>query len=173
MDICKYLEKKLKKNIPGNRIKYNIPNQAKRIIVEDLTKILFKLVEEKAHKEDSEICILKKVTKVLRRRTQEFMKILLEFSGSMAVKNNKNNSPDILYSFLKWLLSGDKELKEELDMNIKVQSEIIYATIICIMTSDRQARYAQNVLGQKFNRHRCTPLHQISLGLFLKHFNCK
>ena len=96
MDICKYLEKKLKKNIPGNRIKYNIPNQAKRIIVEDLTKILFKLVEEKAHQEDSEICILKKVTKVLRRRTQEFMKILLEFSGSMAVKNNKNNSPDIL-----------------------------------------------------------------------------
>ena len=46
MDICKYLEKKLKKNIPGNRIKYNIPNQAKGIIVEDLTKILFKLVEE-------------------------------------------------------------------------------------------------------------------------------
>ena len=75
------------------------------------------------------------------------MKILVEFSGSMVVKNNKNNSPDILYSFLKWLLSGDKELKEELDMNVKVQSEIIYATIICIMTSDRQARYAQNVLG--------------------------
>ena len=91
--------------------------------MEDITKILFKLAEERANKEDSEICILKKAAKILRRKRQESMKTIVEFSGSMEVKHNESNSPDILWSFLKWLLSGDRELKEELDMKVKVQSE--------------------------------------------------
>ena len=62
-------------------------------------------------------------------------------------------------------------MKEELDMKVKVQSETISATMYN-MKSDRQARYAQNVLGQKFNRHRYTPLHQISMVLSLRHFGC-
>ena len=169
--IRKYLERTLKKNIPGIRIEYFIPNQAKRIIVEDMTKILFKLAEEKANEEDSEICILKKAAKILRRNTQEFMKTPANFSGSMAVKHNENNSPDILCSFLKWLLSGDRKLKEELNMKVKVQSETRSATIMYNMKFDRQARYAQNLLGQKFNRHRYTPLHEISMGLSLSYFD--
>ena len=100
-NFTQYLDRKLKKNIPGIRIEYYIPNQAKRIIVEDMTKILFKLTEEKENEEDSEICILKKAAKILRRRTQEFMETPVEFSGSMAVKHNEKNSPDILCSFLK------------------------------------------------------------------------
>ena len=168
--IRKYLERTLKKNVSRIRIEYFIPNQAKRIIVEYMTKILFKLAEQKPNEEDSEICILKKAAKILRRNTQEFMKTPVNFSGSMAVKHNENNSPDILCSFLKWLLSGDRELKE-VDMKIKVQSETISATIMYNMKSDRQVRYAQNVLGQKFNRHRYTPLHQISMGLPLRHFD--
>ena len=63
--IRKHLEKELMKNIPGNRINYYRPNQVKRIIAENMTKILFKLAEEKANKEDSEICILKKAAKIL------------------------------------------------------------------------------------------------------------
>ena len=63
-------------------------------------------------------------------------------------------------------------MKEELDMKVKVQSETISATIMYNMKSDRQTRYAQNVLGQKFNCHRYTPLHQISMGLWLRHFDC-
>ena len=54
-----------------------------------MTKILFKLVEEKANEEDSEICIFKKAAKILRRRPQEFMETPVHFSGSMAVKHNK------------------------------------------------------------------------------------
>ena len=46
--ICKYLERKFKKNIPEIRTEYYIPNQANRTIVEDMTKILLKLAEEKA-----------------------------------------------------------------------------------------------------------------------------
>ena len=46
--ICKYLERKFKKNIPEIRTEYYVPNQANRTIVEDMTKILFKLAEEKA-----------------------------------------------------------------------------------------------------------------------------
>ena len=61
-----------------------------------MTKILFKLAEEKANEEDSEICILKKDVKMLQRRTQEFMKTPVNFSGSVALKHNENNSPDIL-----------------------------------------------------------------------------
>ena len=53
------------KNIPGNRINYYRPNQVKRITAENMTKILFKLAEEKANKEDSEICIVKKAAKIL------------------------------------------------------------------------------------------------------------
>ena len=67
--IRKYLEGKLKLKVPGIRIEYFIPNQAKRTIVEDKTKILFKLAEGKANEEDSEICILKKAAKVVRRRS--------------------------------------------------------------------------------------------------------
>ena len=51
---------------------------------------------------------------------------------------------DILCSLLKWLLSGDMELKEELDMNVLVQSETISAFIMYNMKSDRQARYLQD-----------------------------
>ena len=72
------------------------------------------------------------------------MKTPAEFSGSMAVKHSENNS-DILYSFLKWLLSGDRELKEELDMKVNMQSETISATIMYNVKSDRQTRYAQNM----------------------------
>ena len=75
------------------------------------------------------------------------------------MKHNENNSPKIIYSFLKWLLSGDRELKEELDIKKKVQSETIFSTIMYNVKSDRQARYAENVLGQKFNRHSYTLLH--------------
>ena len=84
--------------------------------VEDMTKILFKLAEEKVNEEDNEIYIFKKAEKILRRRTQEFMKTPVTSSGSVAVKHNENNSPDILCTFLKWLLSGGRELKEELNM---------------------------------------------------------
>ena len=121
----KNLNKKLKKNILATRIEYYILNQAKRVIVKDMTKILFKLADEKANGDHKEIFILKKTAKILRRRTQEFMKTSVELSGSMSVKHNENNSPDILCSFLKWLLSGNRELKEELDMKVKMQSEII------------------------------------------------
>ena len=93
--IRKYLERTLKKNVSRIRIEYFIPNQAKRIIVEYMTKILFKLAEQKPNEKDSEICILKKAAKILRRNTQEFMKTPVNFSGSMAVKHNENNSPDI------------------------------------------------------------------------------
>ena len=57
------------------------------------------------------------------------------------------------------MLLGDRELKEKLDVKVKVQSETISATIMYNMKSDIPGRYAQNVLGQKFNRHRYTPLH--------------
>ena len=57
------------------------------------------------------------------------------------------------------MLLGDRELKEKLDVKVKVQSETISATIMYNMKSDRPARYVQNVLGQKFNSHRYTPLH--------------
>ena len=147
--IRKYLEKKLKKNVPGIRIEYYLWNQVNRIIVENMTRILFKHAEEKANGENSDI-----------------------FSGSMAVKHKENNFSDILCSFFKWLLSGDRELKEELDMKVKVQSKTISSTITYNMNSKRQAKYLQNVLGQKFNHHRYTPLHQISMGSPLRHFDC-
>ena len=69
--------------------------------MEDGTKILFKLAEEIANGKYSEIYILKKAEKILRRRTQEFMKTPVTSSGSVAVKYSENNSPDILCSFLK------------------------------------------------------------------------
>ena len=57
-------------------------------------------------------------------------------------------------------------------MKVKVQSENISATIMYNMKSDNQAKYAQNVYGQKFNCHiRYSPLHQISMGLLLIHFD--
>ena len=55
--IRNYQERTLKKNIPGIRIEYFIPNQTKRTTVEDMTKILFKLAEEKANEEENEICM--------------------------------------------------------------------------------------------------------------------
>ena len=61
--IPKYQKNMLKKNIPGIMIEYYMPNHTKRVIVEDMTNILFKLAEEKADGENSEICILKKAAK--------------------------------------------------------------------------------------------------------------
>ena len=97
--VRKYLERKLKNYIPGIRTEYYIPNQAKTIIVEDMTKILFKLAEEKGNKEDSEISILKEASKILQRRTQEFMKTTAEFSGSMEMKHNENMKLILLISY--------------------------------------------------------------------------
>ena len=47
------------------------------------------------------------------------------------------------------MLPGDRELKEELNMKVKVQSETIFATVM-------------------YNGF--TPLHQISISLSLRHF---
>ena len=49
------------------------------------------------------------------------MKIAAEISGSTAVKHTENNYPDIFCSCLKWLFSGGRELKEELDMKVNIQ----------------------------------------------------
>ena len=57
-------------------------------------------------------------------------------------------------------------------MKVKVQSETISAAIMYNMKSERETWYAQNVLGQKFNHHRYTPLHKISMGFLLRHFHC-
>ena len=62
--------------------------------------------------ENIEICLHKKAARILHRSTQEFFKTHGFFSGSLAVKNYENNSPDILCSFLNWLLSGDREWKK-------------------------------------------------------------
>ena len=88
-NFTQHLDRKLKKNIPRIRIECYIPTQANRIIVEDMKKIIFKVAEEKLNEGDSDICILTKTTKILRRRTQKFMKTLVEFSGSMAMKPNE------------------------------------------------------------------------------------
>ena len=131
-NFTQHLDRKLKKNIPGIRIECSIPTKANRIIVEDMKKIIFKLAEEKLNEGYSDICILKEATKILRRRTQKFMKTLREFSGSVAVKPNEKNYRYVLCSFLKWLVSGNRELKEELDIKVKVQLETIFANIYTI-----------------------------------------
>ena len=58
----------------------------------------------------------------------------------MEVNHNENNCPSIVCS-------------------IKVQSETISSTNMYNMKSDRQARHAEKVLGENFNRHRYTVLH--------------
>ena len=52
----------------------------------------------------------------------------------------KKNYRYVLCSFLKWLLSGNRELKEELDIKVKVQLETTSANITYNMKFDRQAR---------------------------------
>ena len=71
------------------------------MIMADVTKILCKLAEWKAIEADSKICILKKATKILWWRTQNVLKIPVEFSGSVPVKHNENNSPHDLMLVLK------------------------------------------------------------------------
>ena len=140
-----------------------------------MKKIIFKLAEEKLNEGYSDICILKKATKILRRRTQKFMKTLIEFSGSVAVKPNEKNYRSALCSFLKWLLSGNRELKEELDIKVKVQLETTFANIIYNIKFDRQAGqdrmcHDRNVIAIDIIHY--TSMGLISMGLLLRHFDC-
>ena len=57
MLFMKYKEKNLKKLISRIRLEYYISNQQIRIAVENMTKILLKLTEEKGNKEYNRINI--------------------------------------------------------------------------------------------------------------------
>ena len=61
-----------------------------------MTKMLFKLAEEKSNVRGQRNMYTKKAIKILQRRTPEFMKTPAEFFSSMTVKHNERNSPDIL-----------------------------------------------------------------------------
>ena len=63
--------------------------------------------------ENIEICLHEKAARIFHRSTQEFFKTPGFFSGSVAVKNYENSSPDILWSFLNWLPSGDRRWKKK------------------------------------------------------------
>ena len=107
----------------GITIECYIPNQGKRIIVEDKTKPLSHAEEKQVRymltyeNSVSKCQQMRTVTYVHMKKLRGFSveihknlsKLLLFFSGSIAVKNYENNSPNVLCTFLNWLLSGDRE----------------------------------------------------------------
>ena len=99
--------------------------------------------KKKATEDDTtEIRILKEAATILRRKAlQHIKKDPSTFQGSIeASKTNCNE----LNTFLKWVVTGEQLLNDNLYLHAKIQSQTITSNILYNTKSERQVKYCAN-----------------------------
>ena len=143
----------------------SIPNQSQRITTKDMEKLILRLAEESCKTDD--IIMVKKVANILRKSTLKFMmENPVNFNGSIGSK-----CPDILQTFLKWVVAGDRPLNGVVDENIDIISRTLSFDVMYNMKTKRQASYKLKHSNKITSRHTYTPVHQIGIGLALRHMD--
>ena len=158
--------RRLKKHIPDISLDESMPNQSQRITSKDMDKLILRLAEEKCKTDD--VILLKRAANILRKTTLKFMKENpVNFNGS--VESEYDKSPDILRTFVKWLVAGDRLLNAKVDENVDIVSRTLTFNLLYNMRSNRQVAYKPKHSNPVESRHTYTPAHHIGLGLALRH----
>ena len=167
----KLIVRAINKHIPDVCLEQSLPNQSQRITTKNMENLILRLAENKCNgDEEEETEIPKKAASILRRRTLVFMKENpVNFYGS--VKGKKSECPEVLSSFLKWSLSGDRRLSEILDVHLDVQSRTASDNVMYNMKTKRQLSYKPRNADMIRPRRTFTPSHHIGLGLCLRNYD--
>ena len=163
----KMMVRELKK-IPDVKLDESIPNQSQRITTSNMEKLILRLAEENCKTDD--VFMMKKVANMLNRTTLKFMRENpVNFNGS--IESEYSKYPDVLQTFLKWVLAGVRPLHEAVDENINIASRTLSFNVMYNMKTKRQANYKPKHSNKIVSRHRYTPVHQIGMGLALRHMD--
>ena len=127
--IRKFLKRRLQKNIPEIDFITSAEKVPQRIIVKEFGKHILHLAEKKATEDDTtEIGILKKAATILRRKALHHIKEdTSTFQGSIEASKTNCNELD---TFLKWVVTGDQQLNDNMDLHAKIQSQTIASNIL-------------------------------------------
>ena len=107
----------------------------------NLDSLILNLAEQTSTElDESDISILRKAAKVLRKDCLQCMKSnIISFQGS--VTHDASETPSYLVKFLLWLLGGKRLLEESVDTTMEGKCLTTANNILYNMVSDRQASY--------------------------------
>ena len=163
----KLIKRFLLKNVQDISFETYSPNESQRITSKNLSQLIFNLAERKAKENDEELGILRHAAEILRRRLLAFRK-----NHTVVFKarpeTEECNVPNTLFFFYKWLLAGNRKLGDKIDTQIAALSNTMSQNVLFNIRSDRQTTY-NKPKGEIRPRHMYTPIHQICLGLSLRH----
>ena len=169
--IRKYIKRILMKVIPDITFQTSTSNQPQRNTVNNLQKHFLNLTEKKVHEaaSDKEVGILKKAATILRRKpTDCISKNPVNFKGDISI--DETFCPELI-TFTKWVLAGDRNLTDQIDLRSDIQSRTIASNMVYYIKSDRQVNYKPGESRQIHTRHTYAPIHHIGLGLSLRHYD--
>ena len=165
--IRKLVKRFLLKNVQSISFETYEHNQSQRITSKNVSQLIFNLAEQKAKEDGEELGILKQAAEILRKRTLLHKKNHpVIFNGCSKV--NDSNVPDILSFFYQWLLAGNRKLGDKIDTQVAIFANTMSQHTLFNIKTDRQTTY-NLTKGDIRSRHTYTPIHQICLGLSLRH----
>ena len=165
--IRKLVKRFLLKNVQSISFETYEHNQSQRITSKNVSQLIFNLAEQKAKEDGEELGILKQAAEILRKRTLLHKKNhSVIFNGCS--KANDSNVPDILSFFYQWLLAGNRKLGDKIDTQVAILANTMSQHTLFNVKTNRQATYNLTE-GDIRSRHTYTPIHQICLGLSLRH----
>ena len=125
---------------PPNKI------ESQRIITNDMKGLLVHLSILQCKQRDNmgdDVLVLKKASSILRKTTLEFLKSTkLCFEGS--VVNSEEDVPQLLNTFMKWILAGQRMLTDGVDSEVNRLALTLSNSLIYKMKSDRQVNFASH-----------------------------
>ena len=88
------------------------------------------------------------------------------FDGSM--KNTSDNVPPSLKGSFKWILAGNRDIHQHLDVQVDCQSSIMAQQVLFNIKTDRQSSYLPLNVDNIQTRKRYQLMHHIGIGLALR-----
>ena len=117
---------------------------------------------------DKEVGILKNAATILRRKATDCIsKNPVNFKGDVSI--DEAFCPELI-TFTKWVLTGDRNLTNQIDLQSDIQSRTITSNMVYNIKSDRQVNYKPGE-SRQIHTHTYAPIHHIGLGLSLRHYD--
>ena len=133
-----------------------------------MNSLLVHLAVQRANKDtETEIGILTSAADILRKRSLEFLKgRKTYFDGS--IKNTSDNIPPSLKGFFKWILAGNRDIHQHLDIQVDCQPSTMAPQVLFNIKTDRQTSYLPLNVDNIQIRKRYQPMHHIGISLALR-----
>ena len=135
-------EKCLLKHIPDIKfVDSDNKLEPQKIPTSNMDSLLVHLAVQRANQDiETEIGILKPAVDILRKRSLEFLEGReTYFDGS--IKNTSDNVPPSLKGFFKWILAGNRDIRQYLDIQVDCQSSTMAQQVLFNIKTDRQTSY--------------------------------